>query len=141
MIMNIPVAYHFRVDFIPLADPMHIRFQEVSGISSEIVTKEIQQGFEMFPVAQSIKQGSLVLKRGMATGSLISNMFYNAMTTMQYKNLTVMVTLLNDESEPLTSWKFFGAAPKKWSVNDFNAESNTLAIESMEFSYQRLHMT
>ena len=47
-----------------------------------------------------------------------------------------MVTLLNEEHLPLARWDFQRAYPVKWSLSDFKAQENALAIESLELAYQ-----
>ena len=37
--------------------------------------------------------------------------------------------------EPLVTWNVFNAWPKKWSVSEFNAEQNSIAIETLELNY------
>ena len=44
----------------------------------------------------------------------------------------ITVTLLNEKGEPLRAWNVVHAVPKKWLVSDFNANENSLAIETME---------
>jgi phage tail-like protein len=48
----------------------------------------------------------------------------------------VNVILMNEKSEPLRTWKVAHAIPKKWMVTDFNANDNTVVIETMELSYR-----
>jgi len=33
------------------------------------------------------------------------------------------------------TWKVINAWPKKWSVSEFNAEQNSIAVESLELNY------
>ena len=48
---------------------------------------------------------------------------------------SVWVTLLNEEHEPLQSYTFINAWPKKWNISDLNAESSEIVIESLELAY------
>ena len=45
--------------------------------------------------------------------------------------------LLNEEHEPLATWNFLRAYPVKWSLSDFKAQENALAVESLELAYSR----
>ena len=40
-----------------------------------------------------------------------------------------------ENDEPLMTWKVINAWPKKWSISEFNAEQNSLAIETLELNY------
>ena len=48
----------------------------------------------------------------------------------------VQISLLNGEHEPLKTWNVVQAWPKKWAVSDFNAEENSLVIETLDLSYR-----
>lgn len=37
--------------------------------------------------------------------------------------------------EALVTWNVVNAWPKKWSVSEFNAEQNSIAIETLELNY------
>lgn len=67
-----------------------------------------------------------------------------AILDLEIRPLNLIVNLLHvkrqesqnsENDEPLMSWKVINAWPKKWSVSEFNAEQNSLAIESMELNY------
>jgi phage tail-like protein len=47
----------------------------------------------------------------------------------------VQVSLLNEQHQPLKTWKIVNAWPKKWTVSDFNAQENSLVVETLELSY------
>ncbi len=49
----------------------------------------------------------------------------------------VTVSLLDEKHAPLAAWSFVGAYPVKWSTSAFNAQQNTLAIETLELAHQR----
>jgi phage tail-like protein len=36
------------------------------------------------------------------------------------------------------TWNFYGAIPVKWSVSSFNAMESKIAIETIEFKYNRM---
>ncbi len=60
----------------------------------------------------------------------------SAIEEFAFQPVTVNVTLLNEESVPLDStFSFINAWPVKWSVTDFKAQDSSLAIETLELSY------
>ena len=60
----------------------------------------------------------------------------DAIYNLNIEPATVWVTVLNDQHEPLQTYTFVNAWPKKWNVSDLNAESSELLIESLELAYQ-----
>lgn len=135
---QIPVGFHFKVDFgRGEADHDHM-FQEVVGISSEVTLEEYKEGglnehVHRFP--NGVKYGNLVLKRGMFNDSDIAQWCRDAIENFVFDPTTVSVTLLNEEHQPLASWTFERAYPIKWSISDFKAMDSALVVESLELAY------
>jgi hypothetical protein len=48
----------------------------------------------------------------------------------------MLITLLNDLHLPVATWHVFNAYPIKVNISEFNAEQNTLVIETLELAYQ-----
>ena len=80
--------------------------------------------------------GDLVLKRGLLTGSAVRAWCEAAIQDLDIQPTTVWVTILDEAHEPLQTYTFINAWPKKWSVSDLNAESSELVVESLELAYQ-----
>jgi phage tail-like protein len=137
-----PVGFRFSLS-IGSRSGVDASFSEVSGISAQLTTEEIIEGGEnrfkhRFPLQLSYTP--LVLKRGVADSSSplltwISNTFSLGLTKpLELKNITV--NLLNERSEPLISWVFEGAYPIKYDISGLKADSNQIAIETIELSYK-----
>lgn len=137
-----PVSFYFSLSITGVKGQTKASFKEVSGIPMKMVTKEIAEagvnGFK-HPVPSTAKFSNLVLKRGLVTKdsplakwciATLTGGFENAIET---KN--IVVSLLNENGEPLKTWSFANAWPVKWSVSDFNSMNNELAIETLEFSF------
>jgi phage tail-like protein len=50
--------------------------------------------------------------------------------------MTVVIRLLDENTEPRITWQINNAFPLKYSSTDMNSESSEAAIESIEFSHQ-----
>lgn len=133
-----PVAYHFRVDFITASDPLDVRFQQVSGLNTRLLTYDIQEAENIIPLVHGVQHDDLVLSRGMAMGTEVSKAFKRAMEELVFLPQTIMVTLLDSYSEPQVCWRCLEARPKQWRIGEFNADSNSLVIETFEFTYKKL---
>jgi phage tail-like protein len=135
-----PVGFHFRVEFdLPQAGDQDIRFRDVAGLSMEMEEETYTEGGEnrfslKFPVRA--RYPDLVLKRGLLTGSAVRQWCEAAIQNLDINPVTVWVTILNDRHEPLQTYTFFKAWPKKWSISDLNAESSEIVVESLELAYQ-----
>ena len=141
-----PVGFHFRVEFLDIGglSDTDILFQEVSGLSAELEVEQLKIGGEnrftqKLPTRASYSD--VVLKRGLLVGSDLLNWMTNAIENLDIVTTSVIVTLLNENHQPLQSYQLFNAYPKKWSISDFNAQESQLAIETLELTYQYFKIT
>lgn len=138
-----PVAFHFQVVFMTagvVPNMLDVRFQKVSGLSSEVTTETVDEGGQNLfthKLPNKISYGNLTLERGMVIGSPLGLEFNVAMSAFKFYPCNVIVMLLNEESLPIAGWLFFKAYPVKWSVSDLDATSNQIVIETMELAYTR----
>lgn len=139
-----PVGFYFMVSFLMggiLPNPLDIRFQKVSGMSSTINTQEVSEGGENLFVHRlptRVAYEDLKLERGMVIGSILSGEFDIAMSTLRFQPANVLVMLLNAKDVPIAGWLFQNAAPIKWLMSDLDASQNAVVIETMELTYSRL---
>jgi len=117
-------------------------FQEVSGIQSEFASEEVIEGGENRFAHQLPRHGkysNLVLKRGVVTGDSFLNEWCGQTigsrlsTPIIPQNL--VVTLLNENGNPLIVWGFVNTYPIKWDISTMNSMDNAILTETMEFSY------
>ncbi len=135
-----PVGFHFKVEFdLSGISENDFRFQEVSGISTELETESIKEGGEnrfLHHLPIRAKYNDLVLKRGLLSDSTLLEWCKDAIENLSISPTNVWVTLLNEQQEPLQTYSFVNAWPKKWSISDFNAQESRLVVETLELSYQ-----
>ncbi len=136
----LPVGFHFKVEFdVPQATDRDVRFRDVSGLSMELEEQVYNEGGEnrfshRLPVRA--KYPDLVLKRGMFIDTGLRGWILDAVQNLVVRPVTVWVTLLNSEHQPLQTHTVVGAWPKKWVISDFGAESSEVVIETLELAYQ-----
>ena len=133
-----PVGFHFRVEFVNIGNDNDIRFQSVAGLNVEYDVESFKEGGEnrfehKLPVRT--KYPDLALKRGMLTDSQVIKWCLDAFQNRVFQPAEVNVTLLNEKHQPLKTWQIHRAWPKKWSVSDFNAQENSVVVETLELSY------
>lgn len=135
-----PVGFHFKVEVLGLAPSDNdVRFTDVGGLTVDLATEEVPEGGEnrfiqRYPVRA--KYPDLVLKRGLMKQSAIWDWVRQCIENLDIKPHNVIVTLLNEQREPLMTWRIVGAYPVKWSVSDFNASANAYVVESLQLAYQ-----
>lgn len=136
--LDVPVVFHFKVEFGANSSEKDNRFQEVTGLSAEVTVEELKEGGlnqYTHKLPNGAKYGNLVLKRGYIEDSDVSKWCRQAIEDFSFEPKDVSVTLLNEEHEPLANWQFLRAWPVKWSISDFKAQENALVVESLELSY------
>ncbi len=134
-----PVGFHFKVEFDGITNKVNDhQFQSVSGLSVDLETEEIAEGGEnrfKHKIPVRTKYPNLVLKRGLLIDSGLIDWCKKAIEDFEIEPINLTVKLLNEKHEPLLTWDVVHAYPVKWTVEDFNAEENKLAIESLELTY------
>lgn len=122
---------------------LDVRFQRVSGLSTTIDTRTINEGGEnlfVHRLPSRATYGNLILERGLVLGSPLNVEFNVAMSSMKFLPSNVMVTLLSESAAPLSAWLFLKAFPVKWSTADLNATDERVLIDTMELAYTRMQM-
>ncbi len=143
---NPPLGFRFGVLFFAggaVPNPIDIFFQKVSGLSSSVETATIEEGGQNLytqALPKRIKYDNLVLERGVVVGSPLVVEFNATMSLFKFSASNVLVTLLDNTRIPIAGWLFMKAYPVKWSVSDLDANSNSVVIETMELTYQRMQV-
>jgi phage tail-like protein len=134
-----PVGFHFLVVFELFPQtPQDFRFQEVSGLDVEVEMEPVKEGGQnrfthQLPVRN--RYTDITLKRGLFIGSGITLWCKNAIEDFLFVPTNVLISLLSPEHLPLQSWYVVNAVPKKIQVSNFNAQENSVVVESLVLSY------
>lgn len=123
-------------------NPLDIRFQRVSGLTTEIETVPLKEGGQNLFTQQlptGVSHGNLVLERGMVIGSPLTLEFEATMSLFKFAPSNVLVTLLSEDKVPLAGWMFLRAYPVKWATSDLSAEPS-LVIDTLELAYGRMQV-
>jgi phage tail-like protein len=114
-------------------------FSEVSGLQVETVVETYREGglneYEHKFAGPTRYPSNLILKHGLTDIETLWNWHQNVVTgTIQRKNGTIY--LLDRQGLPAMWWDFLEAYPVKWTGPDLRAESNTVAVESVELVHR-----
>ncbi len=134
-----PWGFYYRVDFSISRNSNDVRFQTVSGLSVEYDMEEYREGGEnrfVHRLPVRTKYADLVLKRGMLTDSEVIEWFLKAFRDREFEPADLNIVLMNEQGEPLRTWKVAAAIPKKWVVSDLNSGENSVVIETLELTYR-----
>jgi phage tail-like protein len=132
------VKFHFQVEW----SGTKIGFTEVSGLDVESEVVEYRDGaspeYSKIKMPGMQKYSNITLKRGtFAT----DNEFFNWWNTVKLNTIErrdITISLLNEEHEPVITWKVKNAWPSKVQSTDLKADGNEVAIESMEIVHEGL---
>jgi phage tail-like protein len=135
-----PVGFHFLVTFE--LTPQVIddsRFQEVSGLEAEMEMESFTEGGQnrfTWQLPKRTRYSDITLKRGLFIGSPLITWCRNALENFSFLPANVHISLLNEQHTPVMTWYVISAIPKKWSVSGFNAQDNSIVVESVTLSYR-----
>jgi len=130
--------FHFQVEW----GGAKIGFTEVTGLDVSTDVIEYREGsspeYHKIKMPGMQKFSNITLKRGTFKGD---NDFYNwfntiALNTVERRNL--VISLLNENHEPVVVWKVKNAFPVKVQSTDLKADGNEVAIESLEIAHEGL---
>ncbi|WP_310425608.1 phage tail protein [Chamaesiphon sp. VAR_48_metabat_135_sub] len=132
-------VFHFRVQF----GTEQLGFTEVSGLTQERQAIEYRAGD--FPEYSTIKYPgmakytNLVFKRGvMASDNKFFEWLNSGMKLSKVDRKDLTISLLNENHEPVMTWKAIRAFPVKIEGPQLKATGNEVAIESIEIAHEGL---
>ena len=136
---NYPLPkFHFEVDW----GGFRIGFTEVSGLAVETEVIEYREGnspiYAKTKMPGMQKYGNITLKRGTFTADNEYYEWWNSVKMNTIERRDIIIKLLNEEHEPVMTWKVINAWPTKVSGSDLKADGNEVAIESIELAHEGL---
>jgi phage tail-like protein len=137
MANNYPMpAYHFIVDW----GGANIGFYEVSGLNLEVDVTEFRDGSSPEQHTRKmpglIKYNNVILKRGVRHGD---NDFFNWINTIRLNTVErrdITISLLNEDHNPVMSWRLRNTFPVKYSGPVLTANSSDIAMEELEIAHE-----
>lgn len=141
-------GFHFSVKFqnLPEEKEVDMGFQSISGLDVEIQTETLKEGGENrfeHTIPGRRKYSRLTLKRGILKpkDSSLTAWCQKAFQDMEITPIgEVIVSLLDENHNPLMQWELNWVYPISWKVNELNAEKGEVLIETFELSYNRFRL-
>lgn len=136
-------SFNFYVDFMGGEKTIsECSFQEVSGLSAEMQTEEVNEGGEnrfSYKLPKGMKYPNLILKRGMIDESSVLRDWLNDSfiggLAKEVNPRDIFIDLMDADGNLCMGWTVYGAYPVKWELSTLSAENNQLAIETLEMAY------
>jgi phage tail-like protein len=134
------VGFHFSVIFelVPQFS-IDTKFQSVTGLKVTMETESYTEGGQnrfkhSFPLRSGYQD--LVLKRGLTSDmSGLSMWCTQALEDFVFYPANLVVSLLNENGNPVKVWYVSHAIPLSYEFSDFNAEENKIVIETITLRY------
>lgn len=131
-------VFHFIVQW----GGSRVGFTEVSGLDQELQPIEYREGsspdYAVTKMPGMAKYGNITLKRGIGDkdNEFATWLYTVRLNKIERRDLTV--SLLNENHEPVMTWKLSSCFPTKVSGASLNSTGNEVAIESVEIAFEKL---
>jgi phage tail-like protein len=131
------VNFNFKVEIDGI---VRAAFHEVSGLDSSVDVIEHREGGENITLRKlpgQVKFSNVSLKWGMTDDVDLykwHRQWVDGDPAAPRKNGSIV--LLDRQGQEKGRWNFFNGWPSKWMGPSFNAESNDIAIESLEIAHE-----
>ena len=129
--------FHFQVDW---GEGMKTGFTEVTGLDVETEVIEYRHGaspeYHKTKMPGLQKYSDITLKRGTFAGDNEFFKWWNTVKLNKIDRRDLTISLLNEEHEPVVTWKVKQAWPKKVQPTNLKADGSETAIESIEIAHE-----
>ncbi len=133
-------VYNYRIEIGSDA----VAFSEVSGLSTSYETTTYKEspveggvpGPRVMNMPAQPTATTVTLKKGIVRGASVAALYswINATQLNQTEKKDIFVRLCDENGDPVISWKVTNAFPTKLDAPTFDANSNDVAVESMELT-------
>ena len=128
--------FHFLVDWAG----SKMGFTEVTGLTIETELIEYREGnspeYSKIKMPGLRKFGNITLKRGTFSGDNEFFDWFNTVNLNEIERRDLTISLLNEEHEPVVTWKVKSAWPVKVQSPDLKSDANEAAIETIEIAHE-----
>ena len=130
--------FHFQVEW----GGSKIGFTEVTGLDVSTDVIEYREGssleYHKIKMPGMLKFSNITLKRGTFKGDNDFYKWFNTIALNTVERRDLIISLLNENHEPVVVWKIKNAFPVKVQSTDLKSDGNEVAIESVEIAHEGL---
>ena len=135
MAYPLPV-FHFSVEW----GGQTAAVAEVTGLNWEAQVIEYRDGlspeFSTIKMSGLMKYSNVTLKKAVFAGDGEFFQWFNQVKMNKPERRDVNISLLNEEHEPVMSWRIVNAWPTKITSPDLKGSGNEVALESVELAHE-----
>ena len=132
--------FHFQVEW----GGKKIGFTEATGLDHQVEAIEYREGssrvYSKVKMPGLHKFSNITLKRGTFEGDTEFYDWLNEINMNKVKRRDIIIKLLNEEHQPVFTWKAVNAFPLKVQASDLKADGNEVAIETIEIAHEGLSL-
>jgi phage tail-like protein len=139
---NYPLPkFHFQVKWDP---GTRIGFTEVTGLDKQVEAIEYREGsskeYSKIKMPGLHKFSNITLKRGTISKDTEFFDWINDINLTQIIRRDIVISLLNENHDPVMTWKAINAFPVKVQASDLKSDGNEVAIETIEIAHEGLNI-
>lgn len=131
---NLLTGSHFQVEW----GGTRIGFQSVSGLEISIDVIQYKEGSSKENTVQKLpglkKYGNITLSRGVAVGDNEFFEWWNSINLHTVEKRDIVISLLNENHEPVVVWKVRDAFPVKVKWDNLEASDSSVFLEYLEIA-------
>lgn len=128
--------FHFRVEW----GGSKFGFSEVTGLDFQVEPIEYRHGdsreFHKIKMPGMQKYSNITLKRGTFNEDFDFYEWVNTISMTKVERRDLTISLLNEQHEPVMSWKIKNSFPIKYQPSDMKSDGNEVAIETLELAHE-----
>ena len=132
--------FHFVVEW----GGKRLGFTEVTGLDMQVEAIEYREGnskeYSKIKMPGMHKFSNITLKRGSVTGDKEFFAWINTVNLNVVERRDLSISLLNENHEPVFTWKVKNAFPVKVQASDLKADGNEVAVETIELAHEGLNI-
>ena len=117
-------------------------FTEATGLDMQVEAIEYRDGYSYTYSKVKMpglhKYSNITLKRGTFDGDTDYYTWINTVSLNTVERRDVTIKLLNENHDPVITWKAINAFPVKVQASDLKSDGNEVAIESIEIAHEGL---
>ena len=130
--------FHFLVQW----GGSKVGFTEVTGLDMQVEAIEYREGssktYSKIKMPGLAKFSNITLKRGTFADDTDFYKWINTINMNTVERRDIIIQLLNEQHEPVVTWRALKAFPLKVQASDLKADGNEVAIETIEIAHEGL---
>lgn len=130
--------FHFLVQW----GGSRLGFSEVTGMDIQVEAIEYRDGnspdYSKIKMPGLHKFSNITLKRGTFENDTEYYTWIKTVNLNKVERRDVTISLLNENHEPVITWRVHNAFPVKVQASDLKADGNEVAIETLELAHEGL---